>query len=215
MIKIKNLKFSYPDGTKIFEELDFTYNGGKIGLIGKNGSGKTTLFYLIMGLLKGQSGEIEIFGKIRKREEDFGEIRRKIGLLFQNPDDQLFCPSVKEEIAFGPLNLGKNKSEVLEIVKDVCNLFGLARYKDKVSFKLSGGEKRLVSLATVIAMKPEIFLLDEPTSQLDEDTAEKVFEVLRNKVDSFIMISQEINNFKKLSVEQIYCMDNGKIFPIR
>ncbi|MDA3792110.1 MAG: energy-coupling factor ABC transporter ATP-binding protein, partial [Elusimicrobia bacterium] len=135
MIKIKNLNFNYPDGTKVFEKFNFTYNGGKIGLIGKNGSGKTTLFHLIMGLLKHQAGEIEIFEKTRKREEDFVEIRRRIGLLFQNPDDQLFCPTVKEEIAFGPLNLGKNKSEALEIVKDVCSLFGLEGYEDKVSFK--------------------------------------------------------------------------------
>jgi len=212
MIKIQGLNFTYPDGRKVFENLNFTYSGGKIGLLGKNGSGKTTLFYLITGLLKGTAGEIKILGKLRKTEADFEEIRRRIGLLFQNPDDQLFCPTVKEDIGFGPLNLGRSKSEADEIIKDVCKTLGLRGYEDRVSFKLSGGEKKLVSLATVAAMKPEIFLLDEPVNQLDEEVTETVLGFLR-KLNSFILVSPDINVMKKIPVEKIYYLDKGKIFP--
>ena len=163
MIRIKKLKFAYPENKLVFNDLDFQYEKNqKVGIVGPNGSGKTTLFYLIMGLLKPQEGEIEIFNKVRKTEKDFEDVRRKIGFLFQNPDHQLFCPTVAEDIAFGPLNLGKTHKETREIVKKISNLLGLEKYIDRVSYRLSWGEKRLVCLATVIAMNPEVLLLDNP-----------------------------------------------------
>lgn len=211
MIKIRKLKFAYPENKLVFNDLDFQYEKNqKVGIVGPNGSGKTTLFYLIMGLLKPQEGEIEIFNKIRKTEKDFEDVRRKIGFLFQNPDHQLFCPTVAEDIAFGPLNLGKTHKEAREIVKKISNLLGLEKYIDRVSYRLSWGEKRLVCLATVIAMNPEVLLLDEPTAGLDERSTHKVVDYLKHNDHSFIIASHDMNFLKTLT-DEIYLLNGGKI----
>ncbi len=148
---------------------------------------------------------------MRKNEKDFEDVRKRIGFLFQNPDDQLFCPTVKEDIAFGPLNLGHTEKETMEIIKVTCKLLGLEGYEERVSYRLSEGEKRLVSLATVVAMKPEILLLDEPTAGLDEEITERVINYLKNNTVSLIMVTHNIAHLKKLSVDEIYCLDKGKI----
>ena len=211
MIKIQKLRFAYPGDKLVFNDLDFQYEREqKIGIVGPNGSGKTTLFYLIMGLLKPQAGEIEIFNKVRQTEKDFEDVRRKIGFLFQNPDHQLFCPTVAEDIAFGPLNLGKTHKEAREIVKKISKLLGLEKYIDRASYKLSRGEKRLVCLATVIAMEPEVLLLDEPTAGLDERSTTKVLDYLKHNDHSFIIASHDINFLKTLT-DEIYLLNGGKI----
>ncbi|MFH2084452.1 MAG: energy-coupling factor ABC transporter ATP-binding protein [Candidatus Omnitrophota bacterium] len=214
MIKIKNLKFSYPDGRPVFSKLNFEYSQGcRLGFFGRNGSGKTTLLRLIMGLLRPQSGQIEIFAKLRNTEKDFAEVRRRIGYLFQNPDDQLFCPTVREEIAFGPLNLGKRAEEAAETVKETCKILGLDGFEDRITFHLSGGEKRLTALASVISMKPELLLLDEPTNDLDEDKTKTVLDYLRNNTKSFIMVSQELDHLKYAGVNEICRLENSRIVP--
>jgi len=211
MIKLKKLKFAYPGDRLVFNDLDFEYgNKHKIGIVGPNGSGKTTLFYLIMGLLKPQAGEIEIFDKVREREKDFEDVRKRIGLLFQNPDYQLFCPTVSEDIAFGPLNLGKTREEAREIVGKTSRLLGLEKYLDRASYKLSWGEKRLVSLATIVAMNPEILLLDEPTAGLDERSTARVIDYLKQNDHSFIIASHDMNFLRTLT-DEIYLIDGGKI----
>jgi len=127
IIKLRNISFHY-DSIEVLKNLNLeVYEGDRIGLIGPNGSGKTTLLYIIMGLLKPTSGTVEIFGKPRHTEKDFIEIRQKIGLLFQDSDSQLFCPTVKEDIAFGPLNLGKTREETFKIVNETCELLGTER----------------------------------------------------------------------------------------
>lgn len=211
MIKIKDLNFSYPNGKKVFNGLNFyLHEGEKLGLVGPNGAGKTTLFHIIMGLLKPISGSIEIFGKIRKEEKDFIEVRQRIGLLFQDSDDQLFSPTVEEDIAFGPLNLGKSHEEVRNIVKDTCEMLGLTGFEKRVTHRLSGGEKRLVSLATVVAMRPECYLLDEPFAGLDERTTERFLEYLKSHIKTCIIISHERELLKKY-VDAIYVLNNSKI----
>ncbi|MFQ5867245.1 MAG: energy-coupling factor ABC transporter ATP-binding protein [bacterium] len=211
MIRIKKLKFAYLEDQLVFNDLDFQYGQKqKVGIVGPNGSGKTTLFYLMMGLLKPQAGEIEIFNKVRETEKDFEEVRRKIGFLFQNPDHQLFCPTVAEDIAFGPLNLGKSHQETREIVRRTSELLGLEKYIERVSYRLSWGEKRLVSLATVLAMNPEILLLDEPTAGLDQRSTTKVLDYLRYNGHSFIIASHDMNLLKMLT-DEIYLLDGGKI----
>ena len=160
LIRFENVYFHYPDGITVFSGLDFTLNRGeRIGIKGANGSGKTTFLYLIMGLLKPQRGKIIIWGKERETEEDFSELRRRIGFVFQDPDDQLFSPTVEEDIAFGPLNMGKSVEETEEIVNEVCNKLEINELKERITSKLSWGQKRLVSLAGVLAMKPEILSL--------------------------------------------------------
>ncbi len=214
LIKIKGLKFSYPYGKRIFNGLNFVlHKGEKIGLTGPNGSGKTTLFHLIMGLLKPEAGEIKIFGKIRKKEEDFFEVRRKLGLLFQDADDQLFCPTVEENIAFGPLNLGKTKKEVKKIVRETCEKLGLIGLENKVTTKLSSGEKKLVAFSTVIAMKPEVLLLDEPNAGLDEETTKRILAYLKENTKTYIIIAQDYDFLKK-ATDRIYRLTDSKLEPL-
>jgi cobalt/nickel transport system ATP-binding protein len=210
-INIKNLGFSYPNGGNVFKGLNFSLKKrDKIGLTGPNGAGKTTLFHLIMGLLKSNSGEIEIFGKLRKEEKDFIEVRQRIGLLFQDSDDQLFCPTVEEDIAFGPLNLGKSHEEARVIVREICEKLGLSGFEERVTHGLSGGEKRLVALATVVAMNPECLLLDEPSTGLDEVSTERFLKYLKEYSDTYIIISQDYG-FLKDVVDKIYRLKDSKI----
>jgi len=212
VIKISDLSFAYPSRDYVFKKFNFNFfKGEKIGLVGLNGSGKTTLFHLIMGLLNPSGGKIEIFGKERKVENDFVEVRERIGLLFQDPDDQLFSPTVAEDIAFGPLNLRKNHQETKKILKETLETLGLAGFEDRITYNLSYGEKRLVSLATVWAMQPEILLLDEPTIWLDEGTIEKIVQIFNSHPHlSYIIISHD-KKFLKETTDSIYFMDNGKI----
>ncbi len=211
LVNLKNITFGYPSRPKLLKDLNFTFHKGeRIGLTGHNGSGKTTLLHIIMGLLKPFDGEIEIFGKARKNEEDFREVRKRIGLLFQNSDDQLFCPSVYEEIAFAPLNFGKSKEEIKRVVRRILNLVGLEGLEKMPPYHLSGGEKRRLALGTVLAMEPEILLLDEPTLELDEDGVQKLMDILRKPHFSYIVVSQDINFLKKVT-DSIHIINDGKI----
>jgi cobalt/nickel transport system ATP-binding protein len=214
LIEIRELYFGYSGNGKIFDGLDFALREGeKVGLVGPNGAGKTTLFYLIMGLLKAQAGEMNILGKPRQDEADFLEVRQKIGLLFQDSEDQLFCPTVEEDIAFGPLNLGRSHNEAKEIVRETCERLGLTGFEKKVTHRLSGGEKRLVALATVVAMNPQCYLLDEPTAGLDERTTTRLLKYLREYADTYILITHD-REFLKSAVDRIYEMRDGKIRPL-
>ncbi len=215
VIKISDLSFAYPSRDYVFKAFNFNFfKGERIGLVGPNGSGKTTLFHLIMGLLYPTEGKIGVFGKERKVENDFVEVRERIGLVFQDPDDQLFSPTVAEDIAFGPLNLRKNYQETKKILKETLETLGLTGFEDRITYNLSYGEKRLVSLATVWAMQPKILLLDEPTIWLDEETIEKIVQILNNHPQlSYIIISHD-KKFLKETTNCIYLMDNGKINKI-
>jgi cobalt/nickel transport system ATP-binding protein len=164
-----------------------------------------------MGLLKPNGGKIEIFGKERRKEDDFIEVREKIGLLFQDPDDQLFSPTVAEDIAFGPLNLRKSHQDTKKILKDTLEILGLSGFEDRITYNLSYGEKRLVSMATVWAMQQKILLLDEPVTWLDEKTIAKMIQILNNNPClSYIIISHD-KKFLKETTNCIYEMSEGKI----
>ena len=156
IINLKGIFFKYPGtSNNIIENLDFKfYSGDRLGLMAPNGSGKTSLFYIIMGLLKPNAGNIKIFGKPVITEKDFKKVRRRIGLLFQDANDQLFSPTVLEDVAFGPMNLWKTPDQAKKIAIDTLYELGLDGFEDRITHKLSGGEKKLVSLATVLAMKP-------------------------------------------------------------
>jgi cobalt/nickel transport system ATP-binding protein len=211
LINLEGVSFNYPGGPLVLNELDFQFKrGDRIGLIAPNGSGKTTLLHLIMGLLKPSAGRIEIFGKPAKDEKDFTDVRRRIGLLFQDADDQLFSPTVLEDVAFGPLNLGKPKNEAIQIAQKTLAFLGLNGFEDRITFKLSGGEKRLVSLATVLAMEPEILLLDEPINGLDMKTKTKLKEIMSSISLSYLLISHDFDFLAEI-VDAIYTMEDGKI----
>jgi len=181
-----------------------------VGLIGPNGSGKTTLFHVIMGLLRPNAGRIEVFGKERKNEKDFQPVRHRIGLLFQDADDQLFSPTVLEDVAFGPLNQGKSVKEAKRIAMETLSALSLDGFENRITHKLSGGEKRLVSLATVLAMKPEVLLLDEPTTGLDSQTTEQLIHILSEIKMSYVFISHNMD-FLYRTTEKVYGMEKGKL----
>lgn len=211
IIELEKVSFGYPGGPTVLRELDFTLRAGeRIGIMAPNGSGKTTLFHLIMGLVKPLGGQVRIFGKARREERDFIEVRRRIGLLFQDPDDQLFSPSVLEDVAFGPLNLGRTRAEAAAVARRTLDSLGLSGFEDRITFKLSGGEKRLVSLATVLAMEPEALLLDEPVNGLDVRTRARLMAILQGLDLSYILISHELD-FLAATANVVYTMEKGKI----
>lgn len=211
LIRLQDITFGYDSARDVLRKLSFTFSeGDRVGLTGPNGSGKTTLFHIIMGLLKPKEGEIKIFGKKMHDEADYRGARERIGLLFQDANDQLFCPTVAEDIAFGPLNLGKRHDDARKIVRETLETLGLFGFEDRVTYKLSGGEKKLISLATVLAMKPEVLLLDEPTSGLDEETTERIIQVLNRSSTSYMIISQDKGLLAK-TTRCIYRMVNGKL----
>lgn len=211
LINLEGISFKYPEGPPILNELDFKLlRGHRVGLIAPNGSGKTTLLHIIMGLLKPLSGKLEIFGSTVREEKDFANVRRRIGLLFQDADDQLFSPTVLEDVAFGPLNLGKPKNDAVQIARRTLDFLGLAEFEDRITFKLSGGEKRLVSMATVLSMEPEVLLLDEPITGLDRTTKAKLTEILAGIDLSYILVSHDFD-FLAETADAIYTMKEGKI----
>ncbi|MFP4158950.1 MAG: energy-coupling factor ABC transporter ATP-binding protein [Desulfobacterales bacterium] len=213
VIKLSDICYSYPGGPRVLKNLDLCLMPkDRIGILAPNGSGKTTLFHLIMGLLPPDEGTIEIFGKPAVTEKDFAEARKRIGLLFQDADDQLFCPTVIEDVAFGPLNMGMSRGEALETSRTTLSFLGLSEFEDRITYKLSGGEKKLVSLATVLAMSPEVLLLDEPLTGLDHDTRIKMFSVLRDLDLTHMVISHDLDFLTAVSNE-VYTMKDGKIVP--
>jgi cobalt/nickel transport system ATP-binding protein len=213
MIRVHDLRFKY-QSRYVLDGVAFQVQpGDRIGLIGPNGSGKTTLCHIIMGLLKPESGEVEIFGKVRREEADFVDVRGRIGFLFQDADDQLFCPTVLEDVAFGPLNLGKTVEEAKDIVRRTLKSLKLEGFEERITYQLSGGEKRLVSLATVLAMEPELLILDEPTTGLDVETGERLVEILRESDLPYILISHD-KEFVRQTTSTIYEIRQGKIAQV-
>ena len=214
IIKLEGISFAYPGESILFDRLGFEFSqGDRIGLVGPNGSGKTTLFHIMIGLIKPMLGNVTYFGKIKTTENDFREMRKNIGLLFQDADNQLFCPTVTEDIAFGPLNLGKSHDEVHEIVEHTLEILGLKGFENRVTHNLSGGEKKLVSLATVLAMRPKALLLDEPTTGLDEDVTKRIIQVLNDLDLSFVGISHD-KDFLNETTQKIFKLNNSEIKQI-
>ncbi len=192
LIEFRDLDFAYGPGQPVLRGCNFALRPGeRVALLGPNGCGKTTLLHLIVGLLRPLAGRIVAFGRQRVAEADFHEVRRRVGLLFQDADDQLFCPTVAEDVAFGPLNLGKSRDEVRRIVAATLDALGLAGCEHRVTYHLSGGEKRLVALATVLAMQPDVLLLDEPSGGLDEVATERLIGVLDRLPQAMIVVSHD------------------------
>ncbi|NEP56537.1 MAG: ABC transporter ATP-binding protein [Symploca sp. SIO2G7] len=175
-IQVSGLSFSYPDQAPILQDISFTiFSGERVGLIGLNGAGKSTLFLSLCGILKPTRGEILLFGKPVVK----GEFRPEIGLVFQNPNDQLFCPSVRDDVAFGPENLGLSAAEIEHRVQEALAVTGIQKLAERVPHHLSGGEKCMVAIAGVLAMQPKVILYDEPSANLDLRSRRRLIDFLQ------------------------------------
>jgi cobalt/nickel transport system ATP-binding protein len=192
LIWLDTLHFAYPGQTPVLCGASMRLGPAeRLSITGANGAGKSTLLRMILGLQRPQTGTVTVFDQPRRAEAEFHDVRRRIGLVFQDPDDQLFCPTVAEDVAFGPLNLGKSRAEALEIVDRQLDDLDLRHLRDRVTHKLSGGEKRLVTLATVLAMAPEVLLLDEPTNALDPRNEARLAEILQALPQPILLVSHD------------------------
>ncbi len=211
LIRLGQVSHAFESAHPVLDGVDFALRAGeKVALLGANGTGKTTLLHVMVGLIRPRTGSVHAFGRERRAEADFVEVRAKAGLLFQDADDQLFCPTVAEDVAFGPLNLGKSKAEARAIVHDVLGRLGLAALENRVTHKLSGGQKRLVSLAAVLAMDPEALLLDEPTNALDEATRERLLDILAGLPQAMVIVSHDREVVERLATRRV-TLRGGKL----
>jgi cobalt/nickel transport system ATP-binding protein len=211
LIDLENVSFSYPGQGPVLDRLNFQLRKGeRLGLIGPNGSGKSTFMHLLMGLIKPDSGSVRLFGKPMAGEKDFKQARKRLGFVFQNADDQLFSPTVIEDVAFGLLNNGKTPKEAVTLSKKILRALDLDGFEDRITYKLSGGEKKLVSLATVLVMEPEVLLLDEPTTGLDEQTVKRIADLLNELDIGYVVVSHEFDFLAKTTGD-IFAMKNGQI----
>ena len=214
-LSVKNLSYTYPDGTRALKNVNMEiFKGEKVAIMGPNGAGKSTLFSHFNGLTEPTSGYLELDGK--KMEYDkktLLEIRQKVGIVFQDPNDQLFAPTVKEDVAFGPMNLGLSYEEVEKRVDEALTLVGMEKFKDKTPHHLSGGQQKRVAIAGIIAMKPEIMILDEPTAGLDPQGVDKVLDILNNlnKEGMTIVISSHDIEMVNGFAEKIFVLNEGEI----
>ncbi len=208
-IEINDLEYSYPDGTKALNGINLTiFEGESIGLVGPNGAGKSTLLLHLNGILRG-SGRVKIMGlEITDKDIDF--IRSKVGLVFQDPEDQLFMPTVFDDVAFGPINMELSKEEVDASVSRALGEVDMSDSSNRVSHHLSFGEKKRVSLATVLSMKPEILILDEPSSNLDPKTRRHLIEVIGG-IDVTKIITGHDLELTLETCNKVIVLDRGKI----
>jgi len=212
IITIKDLNFSYPDGHRALTDINLEIRKGEIfGIIGPTGAGKSTLLQHLNGILKGD-GEIVVDGiKIDKKND--AKIKEKVGIVFQNPDDQLFCPTVYEDIAFGLFNLGFKPGQIDEKIHDILGKMNLSHLKNLSSHHLSFGEKKRVALATTLVMNPLVIALDEPFANLDYKSVLTIIEMIENLPLTRVIISQDI--LLALSIcERIAILDKGKIIKV-
>lgn len=214
-LSTENLSFTYPDGTQALKNINIEIEKGeKVAIIGPNGAGKSTLFSHFNGLTEPTSGCVKIEGKsISFEKDELLKVRQKVGIVFQNPNDQLFAPTVKEDIAFGPMNLGLSYDEVEKRVEDALKMVGMENYEDKTPHHLSGGQQKRIAIAGIIAMKPELMILDEPTAGLDPDGVEKVLNIMNQLNEegmTLIISSHDIDMISKYA-DKIFVLYNGEI----
>ncbi|MDR2353516.1 MAG: energy-coupling factor ABC transporter ATP-binding protein [Deltaproteobacteria bacterium] len=211
LIELNGIVFGYPNRPPILKGADlYVGKEDKVALTGHNGSGKTTILSIIMGLNKPQGGEVFLLGKKRVTEKDFQPVRPLLGFVFQDANDQLFSPTVADDIAFGPLNLGHSKKEAQEIVEWVLGLLGLEGFENRVTHDLSGGEKKLVALGTALALKPKMLILDEPSTFLDINSQERILEIILNLNLPFLLVSHDWNFIRKTGCRYLQ-MREGQI----
>lgn len=206
-LRIRGLRFSYNRNRRVLNNINLTVEqGDKIGLIGPNGAGKTTLFMLACGVLKPGDGEIELFGK----PLDAGQFNPEIGMVFQNADDQLFSPTVSDDVAFGPQNLGLSTNEVNERVASALKITDTNELAERAPHHLSGGEKRMASIAGILAMKPRLIVYDEPSASLDVRSRRRLINYLQNTGGTSMISSHDLELILE-TCNRVILLDDGEI----
>lgn len=209
-VEVHDLHFTYPDGTTALTGLDLEVgHGERVALLGPNGAGKTTLALHLNGIHRAGSGTITVDG-LELLDDNLPEIRRRVGLVFQDPDDQLFMPTVREDVAFGPANLGLRDERLATRVDEALSAVRAQGVADRAPHHLSGGERRRAALATVLAMHPEVLVLDEPTSGLDPAGRRELVEVLRELTVSQLVITHDLPFALELC-ERAVIVDGGRV----
>ena len=192
-ISVRDLHFAYPDGHQAIKNMTFTIKHGEsVGVIGANGAGKSTLLMLLMGVHFPDSGKV-IVGEVPVTKKTLPEIRQRLGMVFQDPDDQLFMTNVYDDVAFGPRNEQLNEEEVEERVEKALNLVGISHLRDRAPFKLSGGEKRAAAIASVLSMEPQVLIMDEPTAALDPKARRRLLTLLNSFEHTKIITSHDLD----------------------
>lgn len=206
-IEFKNVSYRYAGGTKALKDVSFRINHGeKVALLGKNGAGKSTALLLTDGLLLPSEGTVDV-GGIPVTKKTLPTIRRSVGMVFQNPDDQLFMPTVEEDVAFGPLNMQLPPEEVEKRVREALETVGCSDLAKRSPMQLSGGQKRRVAIATVLSMQPSIMVLDEPTSNLDWGARESVVEMIDRFMHTCLIASHDLALVKKICKRALVMAD--------
>ena len=194
-LEISGLAYAYPDGNQALFGVDFSVNQGeRVALLGPNGAGKTTLVLHLNGIIPTMQGQVRVAGEVvdSKNAESIKSIRHKVGIVFQDPDDQLFMPTVGQDVAFGPYNAGLRGLELERAVKEALELVGMSEFIDRPPHHLSFGQRRRVAVATVLAMKPEILVMDEPSSNLDPAARRELAEIITSLNITLLMVTHDL-----------------------
>ncbi len=209
-LEVKDLSFSYPDGHHALEGVSVALcPGDKVALVGPNGAGKSTLLVHLNGILEKQSGIIRV-GGTELSPKTVGRVRAKVGLVFQSPDDQLFSPTVFDDVAFGPIYQGLPVEQVRARVEEALRMVHMQEYSQRVSHHLSVGEKKRIAIATVLSMNPEVLVLDEPSAGLDPRARRTLIELLRELPQTMIVATHDLPLVRDLLPRTII-MDGGQI----
>jgi len=215
IIETKGIVFTYADGTRALTDLSLTVPAGKrIAVLGANGSGKTTLFLCLNGILRPQQGQILCGGEpLKYDKKSLRRLRSRLGIVFQDPEIQLFAASVQQEVAFGPLNLGLRETEVRQRVQQALAFTGIEKLKEKATHMLSYGQKKQVAIASILAMEPEILIGDEPTAWLDQEHARKVMDLFYAISDkgTTVIISTHDADLAYSWAEEVVLLGRGKL----
>jgi cobalt/nickel transport system ATP-binding protein len=209
VVEVKNLSFSYPDGQPALTDVNLTITqGDTLAIIGPNGAGKSTLLLHLNGILR-SNGTVRLLGRLVD-DKNLRWVRSKVGLVFQNPDDQLFSPTVFDDVAFGPVNMGYPEAEVRRAVERALGLVGVSGYEKRSPHHLSLGEKKWIAIATVLSMSPEILVIDEPTSNLDPRGKWSLISVLKGLPGTKVIASHDLE-LVRVVCHRVVILDQGRV----
>jgi cobalt/nickel transport system ATP-binding protein len=213
VIELSDITYAFPGREDTLKGLTFhLHPGEKLGLFGPNGAGKSTMLHILMGLLTPDKGEVSLFGTPLSDAKAFEAARLRIGFLFQNSDDQLFCPTVLDDVAFGPLNQGLDREEAARRAREALEIVGLEGFEERVPHRLSGGEKKLVALATILSMRPEVLVLDEPTTGLSPEAKKRLLDILAGLDMARLVVSHD-PDFLAATTDRLLALRDGRIKP--